>query len=58
MKVDRTAAPRLRVDIHLPGLTKGVGLDEVTFVMDVKAMLGGMFLEVGYEACDVNRHCL
>ena len=58
MKVDRSAASRLGVYVHLPRLAKGVRLDEMALVVNMKAVLGGVFFEVGDEAGDVDGHLL
>jgi hypothetical protein len=45
------------VQIDLPRLAQRVCLDEVTLVVDMKAVVSGMVLEVGDKAGDVDdRH--
>jgi hypothetical protein len=44
------------MEVDLPGLAQGVGLDEMALVMDVESVLGGVLFEVGDEAGDVNGH--
>ena len=48
MQVERTAATLLRMQIDLPGLAQGVGLNEVPFVVDVESVVYGMVLQIGY----------
>jgi hypothetical protein len=38
----------------LPELAKRIGLDEVAFVVDVKAMINGLTLHIGNESCYVD----
>lgn len=47
VKVERAAARCLRVQIDLPGLSHGVGLDEVTLIVNVKAVLDGLVFQAG-----------
>jgi hypothetical protein len=54
VEVQGTTAGCLRVQVHLEGLSHRVGLDEVAFVMDVEAVLGGVVLEIGDESSDVD----
>jgi hypothetical protein len=54
VEVDRSAAALLRVQVDLPHLAQGVGLDEMTLVVDVEAVVDGMVLELGHEAGDVD----
>ncbi len=57
VQVEGTAAGVFGVEVHLPGLAQRVGLDEVALVVDVKAVIDGMILEIGDEAGDVDdRH--
>jgi hypothetical protein len=44
------------VEVDLPCLTVGVGLDEVPLIVDVEAVFGDMVLEIGDEALEVD-HC-
>lgn len=47
MKVERTVAPLLRVQVDLPGLAQGVRLDEMALVVDVKSVVDRrMILEI------------
>jgi hypothetical protein len=54
MEVDWPSTSRLRVDVHLPGLAERVGLNEVTLIVHVEPVLGGVLLEIGYESGDVD----
>jgi hypothetical protein len=54
VEVDRAVAGLLRVQVDLPRLAEGVGLDVVALVMDVKAVVDGMILEVGDEASHID----
>jgi hypothetical protein len=42
------------VQVDLECLTHRVGLDEMPLIVDVKAVLCGMVLQVGYEPGDVD----
>ena len=53
-EVEWSAAGRLGMEVDLEGLMHGVGLDEVAFVVDVEAVICGVVLQVGHEACDVD----
>lgn len=46
----------IRMEIDLPGLAVCIGLDEVTFVVNMEAVFGYMVLEVGDEALEID-HC-
>jgi hypothetical protein len=52
--VERTVARLLGVQFDLPRLSEGVGLHEVTFLVDVEPVLYGVVLEVGDETWDVD----
>ena len=54
VQVERAVARLLRVEVDLPGLAQGVGLDEVALVVHVEAVVDGVLLEVGDEAGDVD----
>ena len=54
MHVQRTAAGDGGMQIHLPGLAHGIGLDEVAIIVDVEAAIGGMVLEIGDEGGDID----
>ena len=54
MQVEGTTAPLLRVQVDLPDLPQGVGLDEVPLVVHVEPVVDGMILQVGDVASDVN----
>ena len=57
VEVERSAARVLGVEVDLPRLAEGVGLDEVAFVVDVEAVVDGVVLEVGDEAGHIDdRH--
>jgi hypothetical protein len=49
VQVERPAAPLLGVQVDLPDLAQGVGLDEVPLVVDVEPVVNGVILQV----CDV-----
>ena len=53
VELERSAAGLLGVQVDLPGLAHGVGLDEVALVVDVEAVVGGVVLEIGDEAGDI-----
>lgn len=53
VELERASARLLGVEVDLPRLTHGVGLDEVALVVDVEAVVSGMVLQVGDEACDI-----
>ena len=42
------------MQVDLPDLTQGVGLDEVSLVMHVEPMVHGVVFELGYVAGDVD----
>ena len=54
MEVEWPSAGFLRVEIDLPCLAEGVRLDEVTFVVDVEAVVDCVILEVGDESGNVD----
>ncbi len=54
VQVDRTTAAVLGVQVDLPGLAQGVGLDEVALVVDVEAVGDRVVLEIGDETGDVD----
>ena len=54
MQVERAAAGLLGVQVDLPRLAQGVGLDEVALVVHVEAVVDGVVLEVGDEPGDVD----
>ena len=54
VELDGTAARLLGVQVHLPRLAHGVGLDEVPLVVDVEAVVRGVVLEVRHEPGDVD----
>ena len=54
VQVERAAAPLLGVQVDLPDLAQGVGLDEVPLVVHVKSVVDGMVLQVGDVPRDVN----
>ena len=58
MQIDGTTATIYGVQIDLPGLTQGVGLHEVSLVVNMEAVIDGVILQVGNEAGDVDGgHC-
>ena len=54
VEVERPAARLLRVEVDLPRLAQGVGLDEVPLVVHVEPVVDGVVLEVGDEAGHVD----
>ena len=54
VEVQGAATPLLGVQVDLPDLPQGVGLDEVSLVVHVKAVDHGMVFELGHVAGDVN----
>ena len=54
MEVEWPVARLLGMQIDLPGLTQRVGLDEVAFVVDVEPVIGGVVLQIGNEAGDID----
>src|SRR5438445_646573 len=54
VQVDGPFAPLCGVQVDLPGLAQRVALDEVPLVVDMKAVLDGMVLEIGDEPGDVD----
>jgi hypothetical protein len=42
------------MQVDLPGLPQGVGLDKVPLVMNVESMLHGVFFEIGHETGDID----
>ena len=54
MKVDGAAAGFFGVQIDFPQLAQRIGLDEVTFVVDVEAMIDGVTLHIGDKTCNID----
>ncbi len=54
VQVERSTATLLGVQVHLPDLAQRIRLHEVALVVDVKAVIHGMVLQVGYVAGDVD----
>jgi myo-inositol-1(or 4)-monophosphatase len=54
MEVYRAGASFLGMQVDFPKLAQRVGLDEVTFVMNVEAVVDGLTLHVGHKTCNVN----
>ena len=54
MEIEGTTARILGVEIDLPGLTHGVGLDEVALVVHMERVVDGVVLEVGDEAGNID----
>ena len=54
MKVERSVARLLGMEVDLPRLAQRVGLDEVAFVVHVEPVIGGVVLQIGDEAGDVD----
>jgi hypothetical protein len=47
VNINRTATGRLGVEVNLPRLAEGVGLDKVSLVVNMKAMVYGVVFQVG-----------
>ena len=57
VQIEGAAAGIFRMQVDLPGLTEGVGLDEMTLVVHVKSVVDGVIFEIGDEAGDIDdRH--
>ena len=56
MQVEWAAAPFLRMQVDFPRLSQRVGLDEVTLVVHVEAVVDRVVLQFGHETGDVD-HC-
>ena len=50
MEVEGAAASLLGVQVDLPHLAQGVGLDEVALVVDVEAVVDRVVLQLGHIA--------
>jgi myo-inositol-1(or 4)-monophosphatase len=48
VEVEGTATAVLGMELHLPHLAEGVGLDEMAFIVDVKTVVNGVILEIGH----------
>jgi fructose-1,6-bisphosphatase/inositol monophosphatase family enzyme len=48
VQVERASAAILGVELHLPDLSQGIGLDEVALVVDMEPVVDRVVLEVGY----------
>jgi hypothetical protein len=44
MKVNGASAGFFGVKVHFPQLTQGIGLNKVTLIVDMKAMIDGVTL--------------
>jgi hypothetical protein len=56
--IDGTTAGRLGVQINFPRLTEGVGLDKVSLVVNMKAMIYGVVFQVGDKTGHIDGcHC-
>jgi hypothetical protein len=53
VQIDRPTASVLRVKVNFPRLTQRVRLNEVPFVVDVKAVGHRVIFKVGNESCNV-----
>ncbi|CAB4609685.1 unannotated protein [freshwater metagenome] len=49
MKIEGAAAGVLGVQVDLPCLTHGVGLDEMALVVHMEGVIDGVILQIGYE---------
>jgi myo-inositol-1(or 4)-monophosphatase len=57
VQVERAAASLFGVQVDLPGLAQGVGLDEVAFVVDMESVVDRVVLQIGYVSGDIDdRH--
>jgi hypothetical protein len=54
MEVERSPAPLLGVQVDLPRLAQGIGLDEMALVMNVKAVIDGVLLDLGHVSGDID----
>src|SRR5690606_2683313 len=54
VQVERASARLPGVQVHLPRLAQRVRLDEVPLVVHVEAVVDGVILQIGDEACDVD----
>ena len=55
MEVERATAPFFGVEINFPDLAQRVGLYEVALIVNVKPVIDGMVLKVGYVPGDIDR---
>ena len=54
MQIERAVARLFRMEIDLPRLTQRVRLDEVPLVVHMETVVGGVVLQIGDEAGDVD----
>jgi hypothetical protein len=54
MEVERSPASLLGVQVDLPRLAQGIRLDEMALVMNVKAVIDGVLLELGHISGDID----
>jgi hypothetical protein len=54
VQIDRTSATLLGVQVHLPNLSERIGLDEMTLVVDMEAVIDRVVLQVGDVASNVD----
>ena len=54
VEIERPTTSLFWMRIDFPRLVEGVRLDEVALVMDVKAVLDGVILQIGHESVDVD----
>ena len=54
VQIERSAAALLGVQVHLPHLSKRVGLDEMALVVDVEPVVHRVIFQVGHIAGDVD----
>lgn len=54
VQIERAAARVLGVEIDLPRLAEGVGLHEMTFVVDVETVIDRVILQIGDESGNVD----
>ena len=55
VELERTAARLFGVQVDLPCLAHGVRLDEMPLVVDVEPVIGGVVLQIGDEAGDIEQ---
>ncbi|CAM8633910.1 hypothetical protein MCETE7_00710 [Acidimicrobiia bacterium] len=49
MEIEWAAAGIFRVEVDLPGLTHGIGLDEMSLVVHMEGVVDCVIFEIGYE---------
>lgn len=54
MEIEGAAAGIFRVQVDLPGLTHGIGLDEVSLVVHMEGVIDCVIFEIGYETRNID----